>query len=427
MTDPLPIEPLAEPPDAVVRVPGSKSLTNRALLCAGLCAGTTVLRGALAAYDTEAMARCLRAAGVRIDRDGDDVVVTGRAHLEDNGGATLDAGFSGTTSRFLLAVLAATPGTWTLDGDAPLRRRPFEGLLRAVRALGGDVREQGDPGCLPLAITGATLGGGAVEVPGDVTSQFVSALLLAGPCFTGGVDVAATGEVVSWPYVAMTRDVMAKFGVTVHGLSVPPAAYRSPGTYVVEPDASSASYFFAAAAITGGRITVEGVGAGSTQGDLRLVDVFEQMGCAVSRRATTTTVAGPLGGGLRGVDVSLASMPDMAQTLAAVAVFADGPTRVRGVGIIRGHETDRIRAVVTELGRLGVEAGEHDDGFTIVPGSPRPGVVATYDDHRMAMAFAVIGLRAPGIAIADPGCAAKTFPDFFAVLDGLRRPTGSAA
>ncbi|MEO7555716.1 MAG: 3-phosphoshikimate 1-carboxyvinyltransferase, partial [Acidimicrobiales bacterium] len=393
-----------------------------ALLCAGLCDGTTVLRNALAADDTDAMARCLRAAGVEVIWDGADLVVTGRGTLDADGGATLDAGLSGTTSRFLLAVLAASPGRWTLDGDAPLRRRPFGGLLRAVRALGGDVREEGDPECLPLAIAGATLPGGAVEVPGDVTSQFVSALLLAGPRFTGGINVAATGEVVSWPFVAMTREVMAEFGVEVHGLTVPPSVYRSPGTYVVEPDASSASYFFAAAAITDGRVTVEGLGASTLQGDLQLVGVLEQMGCTVTQTDLATTVEGPPDGGLRGVDVHLASLPDMAQTVAAVSVFATGPTRVRGVGIIRGHETDRIQAVVTELRRLGVEAHEHADGFTVVPGQPQPGVVETYDDHRMAMAFAVIGLRASGIAIADPGCVAKTFPAFFAVLDELRFP-----
>ncbi|MEO7557092.1 MAG: 3-phosphoshikimate 1-carboxyvinyltransferase, partial [Acidimicrobiales bacterium] len=349
MTDPLPIEPLRHPPDAVVRVLGSKSLTNRALLCAGLCDGTTVLGGALAADDTEAMARCLRAAGVEVVWDGADLVVTGRGVLGADGGAILEAGLSGTTSRFLLPVLAASPGRWTLDGDAPLRRRPFGGLLRAVRALGGDVREEGDPESLPLAIAGATLAGGAVEVPGDVTSQFVSALLLAGPRLTGGVSVAATGDVVSWPYVAMTRQVMADFGVVVHGLTVPPSAYRSPATYVVEPDASSASYFFAAAAVTGGRVTVEGLGTGSMQGDLQLVGVLEQMGCTVTQTESTTTVEGPPDGGLLAVDVHLASMPDMAQTVAAVSVFAAGPTRVRGVGIIRGHETDRIQAVVAEL------------------------------------------------------------------------------
>jgi 3-phosphoshikimate 1-carboxyvinyltransferase len=414
-----PIDPLALAPQTSVRVPGSKSLTNRALLCASLSRGTTVLLGALEADDTDAMVDCLGRAGVKVGWEDDDLVVQGTGHLGP-GDATLDARLSGTTSRFLLPALAASPGTWVLDGEPPLRARPFGGLLDAVRALGGDVRERGAPGCLPLAIWGTLLEGGRVQVAGDVTSQFVSALLLAGPLLDQGLDITVEGPMVSEPYVTMTRSVMEAFGVKVDGLHVPRTRYSTPGGYVIEPDASAASYFFAIAAVTGGTVTVEDLGSASSQGDLAFAtDVLVRAGCTVEQEEHSTTVTGPPGGVPRGIDVDLGAMPDMAQTMAAVAVFADGPTRVRGVGIIRGHETDRIAAVVKELQALGIDATEHDDGFTIVPGTPRSGVVATHDDHRMAMAFTVIGLRAPGIAIADADCVAKTFPRFFDTVDRL--------
>ena len=420
MTGARVIEQLSRVPDSVVRVPGSKSLTNRALLCAALCRGRTVLLGALEAEDTDAMIRCLQAAGVHVGWEGDELVVEAHGRLGPSD-ATLDAGLSGTTSRFLLPVLAASPGTWVLDGAEPLRARPFGPLLDAVRQLGGDVRERGEPGRLPLAIWGTLLEGGPVAVPGDVTSQFVSALLLAGPVLNLGVDISLDGAMVSAPYVRMTRDVMAAFGVKVEGLHVPRSRYSSPEGYVVEPDASAASYFFALAAVTGGSVTVEDLGSASLQGDIAFAtDVLARVGCVVEQEEHSTTVRGPIGGIPHGIDVDLGAMPDMAQTLAAVAVFADRPTRVRGVAAIRGHETDRITAIVTELQRIGIVANEHDDGFTITPGTPRAGTIETYDDHRMAMAFTVIGLRAGGITIADPGCVAKTFPTFFETVDALR-------
>ena len=396
MLDPLPIAPLERPPDATVVVPGSKSLTNRALVCAALAAGESTITGALEADDTEAMRECLAVLG------------------ED--GSTLRARASGTTARFLLPVLAARDGAHVLDGDRSLRARPQGALLDAVRSLGATVDELGAPGCLPVRISGGPVAGGRVEVAGDITSQFLSGLLLAGPCFARGVDVVPTTELVSAPYVDMTAAVMRAFGASVEGLRADPGGYRAT-SFAIEPDASAASYFFAAAAFTGGRITVDGLGRGSLQGDLRFVDVLARMGAHVDRLDGATTV---IGGELRGVDVDLRDMPDMAQTLAAVAVFADGPTTVRGIGFIRGHETDRIKAVVTELRRCGIEAHETEDGFTVVPGTPQPATIQTYKDHRMAMSFALLGLRAAGIAIADPGCVAKTFPRFFETLDLLR-------
>jgi 3-phosphoshikimate 1-carboxyvinyltransferase len=268
----------------------------------------------------------------------------------------------------------------------------------ALRSLGGDVDERGEPGCLPVVIESPGVRGAKVSVSGDVSSQFVSGLLLA------GFEVDVTTELVSEPYVAMTRAVID--------------AFTSARTYAIEPDASAASYFFAAAALLGGRVTVPGLGNRSLQGDLGFIDVLAEMGADVDQDAAGTTVRGT--GILRGIDVDLRHLSDMAPTLAAVAVFADSPTTIRGVGFIRGKETDRIAAVVTELQRCGIDALELDDGLTINPGLPRAARIRTYDDHRMAMAFALIGLRAPGIEILDPGCVAKTFPGYFEALDQLR-------
>jgi 3-phosphoshikimate 1-carboxyvinyltransferase len=329
----------------------------------------------------------------------------------------VDARLSGTTSRFLLPVLALGEGPATLDGGAPLRRRPMGPLLDALRSLGASV--EGD--ALPVTVRGP-MRGGTVRLPGDVSSQFLSGLLLAAPRVDGGLRVEVTTPLVSAPYVAMTAAVMGTFGVEVardgDAWVVPEAPYRATD-HVIEPDASAASYFFAAAVLTGGRVTVPGLGRGSVQGDLAFVDVLERMGATVERLGDRTTVAA--GSRLTGVDVDLSALSDTAQTLAAVAVFADAPTRVSGIGFVRGKETDRLAAVVQELRRVGVQAEETADGFVVHPGTPRPAVVETYGDHRMAMSFALLGLRVPGIAIADPGCVAKTFPGFWDALDGLRR------
>jgi 3-phosphoshikimate 1-carboxyvinyltransferase len=264
--------------------------------------------------------------------------------------------------------------------------------------------------------------GGALRVRGDVSSQFLSGLLMAAPAMRTGLSVELDGELVSKPYVDMTVTLMEAFGVTTarpgdHIWQVAPQGYRSTD-YTIEPDASAASYAFAAAVITGGEVTVEGLGASSLQGDVGFVDLLERMGAQVERSAASITVRGT--GELHGIDADMADTSDTAQTLAVVAAFADGPTRVSGIGFIRGKETNRIAAVVTELNRAGVLTEEEPDGFVVHPGPAAPTVIETYDDHRMAMSFALLGLRAPGIRIADPGCVAKTFPGYWAMLDDLR-------
>ena len=412
MRDPLPIEPLEHAPDRTVEVPGSKSITNRALVCAALADGPSLIRGALVADDTEALANCLRLLGVGIERSDDEVRVDPTRPLLD--GVHLDARLSGTTARFLLPLAALDPGSRVVDGSPELRSRPMGETARALRTLGAGVA--GDD--LPIALEGS-LRGGQVRVAGDASSQFLSGLLLSGPAMPDGLEVELTTPLVSRPYVDMTVSVMRAFGAEIDGLRVAPTGYRAT-EYTVEPDASAASYFFAAAAVTGGKVTVRGLGSASIQGDMRFVGVLEQMGCIVEQSEGSTTVAGPGPGRLQGVEVDMGDFSDTAQTLAAIAPLASTPTRVTGIGFIRRKETNRITAVVTELARLGIRAEEEADGFVVHPGQPVPATIHTYRDHRMAMSFAILGLVARGIQIADPGCVDKTFPDFFDRLGALR-------
>jgi 3-phosphoshikimate 1-carboxyvinyltransferase len=408
------VAPLTEPLDATVRPPGSKSITNRALVCAALAPGTSTLTGALFADDTRAMLGAIAALGATVDADPATatVTVTGADPRAGRSDAVVDARHSGTTSRFILPAAALRPGRTVVDGSPQLRARPVGPVLKALRDLGADVSATD---FLPATVSGP-LRGGPVSVSGHISSQFLSGLLMAGPLMTDGLAVELTSPLVSVPYVEMTRAVMAAFGVTVDGLEVAPGSYRATD-YAVEPDASAASYFLGAAAVAGGTVTVRGLGTGSLQGDVGFADVLARMGAKVSRTADSLTVS--VAGDLKGVDVDMSDISDTAQTLAAVAVFADSPTRVRGIGFIRRKETDRLAAVVTELRRAGIDAVEDADGFTIHPGPPRPTRFATYDDHRMAMSLSLLGLRAPGIEIADPGCVAKTYPDFFSALAAL--------
>jgi 3-phosphoshikimate 1-carboxyvinyltransferase len=419
MTEPFPVVPLAVPPDAELAVPGSKSITIRALLVAALAEGVSRLRGVLHSEDTAAMAGALRSLGMDLVDDGDDVVVHGTGGTIPVLEATVDLVRSATSARLLLAAVALGGGRYVVDGHPQLRARPMGPGIAALRSLGAAVDELAEPGCLPVAVHGGPLAGGTVLLPGDVSSQFVSGLLIAGACTDRGIAVRLTTGLVSEPYVAMTRAVMAAFGVEADGLRVAPGRYRATD-YAVEPDASSASYLLAAAAVTGGRVRVRGLGRRSMQGDLAFVDVLERMGAAVTWSDGGVEVRGT--GTLRGVEVDLSAFSDTAPTLAAVAALATTPTRVTGVGFIRRKESDRIGAVVTELRRCGVDAEEEDDGFVVRPSAPHGAVVQTYDDHRIAMAFAVLGLVVPGILIAEPGCVAKTFPGFWGALDSLRVP-----
>jgi 3-phosphoshikimate 1-carboxyvinyltransferase len=417
LPDVLAVTPLSSPPDVSLRPPGSKSITNRALVCAALAPGRSTLTGVLFADDTHAMLDAVRALGatLTLDEGARTALVDGVDPRTASGDVRVDARQSGTTSRFILPAAALRPGRGVVDGTPQLRARPFAALVVALRELGATVEDLGEPGFLPVAVTGP-LAGGKVALPGHISSQYLSGLLMAGPLMADGLTVELTSPLVSVPYVEATTAVMAAFGVTADGLSVRPGAYRAT-EYAIEPDASAASYLLAAAAVSGGRVSVEGLGTRSLQGDVRFADLLERMGARVERAADRITVTGT--GTLHGIDVDMADISDTAQTLAAVAVFADSPTRVTGIGFIRGKETDRIGAVVTELRRAGIEAVEDADGFTVHPGPPKPTAFDTYEDHRMAMSLALLGLRAPGIEIRDPRCVAKTYPAYFEDLARL--------
>jgi 3-phosphoshikimate 1-carboxyvinyltransferase len=303
-----------------------------------------------------------------------------------------------------------------------MHKRPIQPLLDAMGALGARATSVRGNGCPPVRVEGRGLEGGTARMPGGVSSQYFSALLMVGPHARRGITLEVEGDLVSKPYLDVTIQAIQAFGGSARRdgyarFEVVPGAYRATD-YDVEPDASAASYFFAAAAVTRGRVVVPGLGSRSLQGDLDFVRLLERMGCRVRQTETETELEGP--GELRGIEADMSNLSDTAQTLAAVAPFARGPTRVTGIGFIRRKETNRVAAVVAELNRLGIRAEEETDGFVVHPGVPKPARIETYDDHRMAMSFAVIGLAAPGIEILDPGCVSKTFPDFFETLEKLR-------
>ena len=421
LPDPYPIEPLTRRPDATVSLPGSKSITNRALVAAALAEGDTMLDGMLFADDTEAMIGGLRSLGIVIETD----VGSATARVEGCAGelpgieASIDARQSDTTGRFLTPVAALGAAPVVIDGDQQLRDRPMGDQIRALREMGVAVEELGEPGCLPLRLTGPLRSGG-IALAADVSSQFLSGLLLTGAVH--GLDARLTTAPVSRPYLDMTVAVMRSFGadvVTGDGTTwTVGGGYRSPGTYAIEPDASAASYFLAAAAITGGRVRLDGLGSDSLQGDVAFASVLADMGATVDIGPDHIEVRG---GPLHGIEVDLRHISDTAPTLAVVAAFADGPTTITDIGFVKGKESDRIGAPVRELRRCGVDAEEIDGGMVIRPvGRPHAATFDTYDDHRMAMAFSLVGLVVPGIAVRNPACVAKTFPGYFAALEQLR-------
>jgi 3-phosphoshikimate 1-carboxyvinyltransferase len=326
--------------------------------------------------------------------------------------------------RFLTAALCLGRGRYRIDGSARMRERPIQDLLDALAQLGARVRAENGDGCPPVVVEAEGLGGGTIEIRGERSSQFVSAVLQAAPYAAADVTLGLSGELIAKPYVDMTISVMRAFGVEVdrEGYErfhvAAPRVYHG-RTYAIEPDASSAHYFWAAAALTGGRVRVEGLGRDSLQGDVRFAELLEAMGAEVRWEPSAVEVSGPER--LSGIDVDLNALSDTAPTLAVLGAFTTGPVRLRNVAHLRWQESDRLHAVATELARLGVTVEELADGIEVRPSAVRPGLVRTYDDHRIAMSFALIGLRVAGVRIEDPACVAKTFPDFFARLEELRR------
>jgi 3-phosphoshikimate 1-carboxyvinyltransferase len=352
--------------------------------------------------------------------------------VEGKGGIPADAanlfiGNSGTTARFLAAAAAAGHGNYRIDGEPAMRIRPIGPLLDALRPLGVDATSEASNDCPPVRIISTGLPGGEVTMPGNLSSQYFTGLMMAAPAATGTITIRVAGELISRPYIAITAEVMRAFGVEVElgddVFTVPGGQRYRARDYAIEPDASAASYFFAVAAVTGGTVTIEGLGTGALQGDLGFVRVLEAMGCAVTMTESTTTVTGPEGGKLKGGSFDLGDISDTSQTLTGIAPFADGPVTFRGVAHNRVKETDRVGNVVKERRKLGQEVEEFEDGMTIHPRPVTPATVETYNDHRMAMGFALTGLRAPGVVIANPSCVTKTFPTYFETLDDLIHPS----
>jgi len=422
------LTPAAHPIDATVELPGSKSYTNRALLIAALADGPSLITGALFSDDTDYMQQALAALGIAVSADADraTVAVQGSGGRIPTTDAELFIGNAGTAARFLTAAVALGHGRYVIDGVPRMRRRPIGPLLDGLRQLGVDARSQFDTGCPPVIVNAAGIPGGRARVRGDISSQYLSALLMAAPYAERGIELEIEGELVSAPYLDMTAGIMADFGVHVEPdsdrrfLVAPGQRYRGRG-YAVEPDASNASYFFAAAAVTGGRVRVPHLGRTSRQGDLGLLDVLERMGCTVRREENAIELRGPAGAHgraplLGGIEADFTRMGDVATTLAAIAPFAGSPVTIHGIAQTHFEESDRPVATATELRRMGIRVEDDWDSLTIHPGDPQPATIETYGDHRMAMSFAITGLRAPGITIADPACVAKTFPEYFTVL-----------
>jgi 3-phosphoshikimate 1-carboxyvinyltransferase len=428
MSDPLEFQPVTRPIVASIRPPGSKSITNRALVCAALADGVSSLSGALDSEDTRVMIDALGQLGIQVERrdDGRTLVVHGAGGEIPALEAELFCANSGTTIRFLTALVTLGHGRFRLDGIERMRHRPIGDLLAALNQLGANTASENADGCPPVIVHANGLPGGVANVRGDISSQFLSGILMAAPAARTPVALVIEGVLVSQPYVRMTIEVMRVFEVhvaasaelnqfTIHA----PQQYAA-RDYAVEPDASAASYFWAAAAITGGRATIEGLSRASLQGDVAFVDCLEAMGCRVERGVDSTTV---IGGQLRGIDVDMNSISDTVQTLAVVALFATGPTTIRNVSHIRHKETDRIGALAAELRKLGAGVQEHAGGLTIQPGTLCGADIDTYNDHRMAMSFALAGLRIPGVRIKNPSCVDKTYPAFF---DDLAKAVGDA-
>lgn len=424
MTAAIRVRPPPGPVSATLTPPGSKSLTNRALILAAMSRGTSTLRGCLDSEDTRVMRAALLRCGVAVDADAsaETVHVTGVGgplpHVDDPE-RPIDVATAGTAARFLTAVLAASPVACTVDGSARMRERPMEGLLQALRAQGAAIRCLAAEDLLPAEIRGAALTGGELRLQRPPSSQFISALLIAAPLARATTRIVLEQGTPARPYVDMTLACLRDFGadarwVEQHVLEVSPAALRG-RDYLVEPDASAATYLLALPAIFGGEVTVPGLGRASLQGDARFGDVLARMGAVVEQTDDRTTVRGA--GPLRGVDLDLADMPDTTLTAAVLALHAAGPTRIRGVEVLRHHESDRIAAGAAELRKLGATVVEHEDGLDITPPAtitPGP-AIDTYKDHRMAMAFSLAG----HVTIRDPDCVAKTFPRYFDVLAAL--------
>jgi 3-phosphoshikimate 1-carboxyvinyltransferase len=418
------IVPITGPLDARVVVPGSKSITNRAMILAAMAQGRSVIDSVLLSDDTRYMTDALRVLGfiVEVDEDAHRITVGGRGGVIPANGGEIFVGGAGTAMRFLVAMVTLGEGRFRIDGNQRMRQRPIGPQLDAMQRLGASVYSERDNNCPPVIVDAsrARFEGGETSIDARVSSQFVSAMLMPAPIWKSGLKLRVIGDAAR-PFIDMTLRLMEAWGThnSVEGdqIVVPGGQWYRAQRFTVEPDASSASYFAAAAALVGGAVKIEGLSSNSVQGDLGFLGVLQRMGARVTWHPDYVEVVGT--GQLTGVDVAMNAMPDMVPTLAALAPFASSPTKIRNVAFIRHHESDRIRVLATELRRIGADVSETEDGLEIRPSTMRPAPIETYDDHRIAMSFAIIGLKLPGLKIKNPSCVAKTFPDFFTRLSAL--------
>jgi 3-phosphoshikimate 1-carboxyvinyltransferase len=421
--DQIEIRPLLRKLTASIRVPGSKSITNRALLMGAIAKGRSVIDSALVSDDTRYMIGALDHLGypITLNEQAMRIEIDGKGGVIPVKTAELFVGGSGTAMRFLAGFLTLGKGRFRLDGNARMRERPIGDLIDALRSLGLSIRSENGNRCPPVVIEAdKPFEGGATRIDASLSSQFVSALLIPSPLWPRGLRLTVDGLAAS-PFITMTLRLMERAGIrsAVDGnvITVPGGQSYKAGRMKVEADASSASYFAAAALLCGGKVRLDNLKRDSVQGDVKFLDLLARMGAQVTWKNDSVTVEG--NATFTGLDVDMSAMPDMVPTLAVLAPFATTPTRIRNVKFIRHHESDRIHALATELGRLGVKVAEHEDGLVIEPTRPTPAAIETYDDHRIAMSFAIVGLRIAGIRIKDPGCASKTYPHFFVDLAAL--------
>lgn len=407
--------------DATLQVPGSKSYTHRALIAAALAEGESIIQGGLLSEDTYYTQKGLELLGAEINWDDGIFRVRGTDGTIKNPAREIYLGNAGTSMRLLTSIVALGQGTFMLTGSRRMQERPIQNLLDALASFGVNAYTKENTGCPPVIIKSNGLRGGEAKLKGGLSSQYLSSILLASPYARRDVYIKIIGNLVSRPYVNMTMETMRSFGVEVTH-----RRYRSfwvlagqrylARNYVVEGDTSSACYFWAAAAITGGRVAITNISPDSLQGDLGFLKVLKKMGCRVESSKSGITVDG---GKLRGIEVDMNSMPDVVPTLSVVAAFAKGNTVIKNVPHLRIKETDRLKAVATELERMGIEVKEKIDGLIIEGGKPKAATIETYNDHRMAMSFALAGLVVPGVRIKDEGCVQKSFPDFWERLEEL--------
>ena len=409
--------------DTAVKVPGSKSLTQRALVIATLAKGRSTLRNGLVSEDTRHLVEGLRALGAGISISGDEMIITGTGGHIQNPGRTILLGNNGTALRFLTTLVSLGKGSFTLDGDRRLRERPVGALLEALKKLGVTAVSRDGKGYPPVTIETGGVSGGKVTLTDVESSQFVSSLLIGAPYAGGDVEIQLKGRMVSEPYIDMTLKVMEHFGVKAvregeNYFKVKCGRQYTGNEYLIEGDASSASYFFLAAALCQRRIRVDNMNPDSLQGDIGFLDIMEASGCSVIRGDSWIEVVGrPLRGGE--LALNMGKMPDMVPTLAVLSAFRPGRTVITHVSHLRFKESDRILSLVNELNRIGVRAEETEDGLIIEGGMPRGAEIETYNDHRIAMSFAVAGLAIPGIRICDKHCVDKSFPGFWDEMEKL--------